>query len=305
MSARRNKILIAIDGSNQAFNAVRYIGGLMPPSETKVVLFHVKSDVSDAYWGLESDVDVRTSMTELHSWHAEQDRNVSEFMEEAKAILLEAGFSEDGIELKIQQKKVGIARDIILESRENYNAVVVGRTGLSKLKDIFFGSIASRVLGKIREIPLIVVSETPKANKLLVAFDDSAGTRRSLAAVESLVDKSRVEMFLCHVIVPPGVYPSEGEAEWVAENKEDIRPLMNETRAGLIASGFPENMISGDVLIHDESRAEAIIDKSASAGYDTIVTGHRGLTFMERFMLGRVGEKIFKVAKNKAVWITV
>ena len=68
-------------------------------------------------------------------------------MEKFRNILLDAGFPDDKpddkIELKIQNKKVGIARDIIAEAgKGKYDTVVVGRRGLSATAAFVLGSIS-------------------------------------------------------------------------------------------------------------------------------------------------------------------
>ena len=41
MGKHRGRILLAVDGSDQAFEAVRYVSQLFPPKRMEAVLFHV------------------------------------------------------------------------------------------------------------------------------------------------------------------------------------------------------------------------------------------------------------------------
>ena len=79
----------------------------------------------------------------VEAWEQQQEKAIREFMEKAKAILLESGFPNEAITLRIDERKIGIARDIAAESKNGYKALAVGRRGLSDLKDFMLGSVAS------------------------------------------------------------------------------------------------------------------------------------------------------------------
>jgi hypothetical protein len=45
MGKHKGKILLAVDGSDQAFETVRYVSQLFPPKRMETVLFHVATKV--------------------------------------------------------------------------------------------------------------------------------------------------------------------------------------------------------------------------------------------------------------------
>jgi len=51
----RRKILLAVDGSDQAFEAVRYVSRLFPPNRMEVVLFNVMTKVPESFWDVEKE----------------------------------------------------------------------------------------------------------------------------------------------------------------------------------------------------------------------------------------------------------
>ena len=53
MSSNRKKILLAVDGSNQSLEAVRYVSENFSPQEIKVVLLHVLSKKPEVFYDLE------------------------------------------------------------------------------------------------------------------------------------------------------------------------------------------------------------------------------------------------------------
>ena len=50
---KTKKILLAIDGSDYALGAVRYVTNTLPPRNTEVVLFHDHNKIPESYWNLE------------------------------------------------------------------------------------------------------------------------------------------------------------------------------------------------------------------------------------------------------------
>jgi len=76
----------------------------------------------------------------------------------AKDVLLEAGFKKENITVKIQAKKKGVARDIAAEAETGYDTIVLGRRGLSSIKEFVMGSVSQKVLHSIKDLSIIIVS---------------------------------------------------------------------------------------------------------------------------------------------------
>ena len=53
MGKYKHRILLAVDGSDQAFETVRYVSRLFPPNRMVVVLFHVTSKIPESFWDIE------------------------------------------------------------------------------------------------------------------------------------------------------------------------------------------------------------------------------------------------------------
>lgn len=69
-----------------------------------------------------------------------------------------AGFSPENVKLKIRKKEKGIAQDIMKEARDGgYDSIVVGRRGLSGLKEFFMGSVSNKVVHSAGDMAVIVV----------------------------------------------------------------------------------------------------------------------------------------------------
>ncbi|MBF0118390.1 MAG: universal stress protein [Desulfobacterales bacterium] len=310
MMKDEQRILIAIDGSEQAFDAVRYVSYMFPQEKTKIVLFHVNAEVPESFLDLRRDALFQSNVIQITAWSLQIKKNIEEFMEKALNILLDAGFPRDSISIKIQGKKIGIARDILKESHEGYSAIVLGRSGISRLKDIIMGSIANKLLGKTQHIPLAVIGGLPETNKIIIGFDASEGAMKAVHSISSLMASPKREIMLCHVIRPLGVhvgirglFNDNEENEWIEKNIKEIEPFFDKAINILVSGGFSRENVHKNILKGKKSRAEAVTRKAEGDGYGTIAVGRRGLTIVEEFVIGRVSTKVLHLADEMAVWV--
>lgn len=306
----KRRILAAIDGSDQAMDAVRYISKMFTAQNTQVVLIHVRAEVPEAFLDLGSDPAFRSSVISISAWASQMKNNIEKFMAEAKKILTEAGFPPESVNIKIQSKKVGIARDIIKESHEGYNLVVAGRTGVSRIKDVVMGSIATKLIGRIPHIPVVAVGGNPDSKKILIGFDGSDGSMKAVDHIGELMGETDCEVTLCHVIRPMGIhlglmsfFNPEQEAKWIETNVKVIETAIEEAETRLKNAGFSDSQISKKIFTDKTSRAAAITHQAEEGGYGTVVVGRRGLTVVEEFIMGRVSTKVFNMVTKAAVWV--
>lgn len=197
-TSKRIRILLAYDGSDLALDAVRYITGTFSRHRSEIVIFYVETKIPKAFWHMEQGLDFRFRTPEIRASMAQRQKAVTVRMETAKEILLKAGFPSKSVRAKIHIKNQGIAPDIIEEARQGYDALVMGRKGQSRLKDLVSEPLPVKLVGKIVNIPLIVVGKAQHSQNVLIAFD---GTREIFRAVESmsrLMDASGKRLLLCH-----------------------------------------------------------------------------------------------------------
>lgn len=317
MDTAQKKILMAVDGSGQSLDAVRYVSKVIAPQNMKVVLFHVPRKIDEAFWEVGINPAFSKKMASIAAWELEQEKTIKEFMDKSHRILLVAGFTQETVKVNIQQGQTGVAREIIKESMNGYSAIVAGRKGLSKLKDLVLGSIAQKLVEKISHIPIWVVGGNPGAGKILLALDASEGAMKGVDYVGTMLDGSDYDVTLLNVIrdVNPLIWMHEGEdfipskltgdadAKWSEGVRMEMAPVFDEARIRLINAGFDPDRVSTKFITGVGSRAGAIVEEAREGGYGTIVVGRRGLSKVQDFFMGRVSNKVLHLAKNMAVWI--
>ncbi len=295
MAARRTKILLAMDGSDQAFEAARYASELFAPNRIDVVLFHVTTKIPESFWDIEEDPESMLKEAVPRASEYQQEKEVQELVERARQLFLDRGAPEDAVIAKIQERQVGIARDIISESERDYQAVVLGRWGMSLLKDFLWGSIADKLLGRLTHVPLCVVGGTPHVGKILVGVDASEGAMRAVDYVGTMVS-AHLEVSLYHAVRAP-------DEEISNKAEESMKSVFEKATSRLEHAGFGRNQITARTATGVLSRAGAIIQYALKGEYGTIVVGRRGLSEVEEFPMGRVSNKVIHMARELAVWV--
>jgi len=306
-----NKILIAVDGSEQSMNAVRYVAAMLPMEHTKVVLFQVYSKVPETCYDLEAFSQFCERISVLREWEKAYTRAAEKVMDEARRIMIEKGWKGEAVEIRLRERVAGVVRDILAESGDNYNAVVVGRRGKSKFKDLVLGSVAFRLIEAVTETPVWMVGGNPAVDRILVAMDDSDRSLRSVQYVAQAVGKRPVSLTLLHVARIMELYQesidriaqSDFEHQWREASEERIFPIFDEAKRLLYDAGISPDRVDSKVVTGTLSRAGGILEESANGGYGTIVLGRRGLSRVRGFLLGRVSNKVLQMANQSAVWL--
>ena len=153
------KILLAIDDSENAMRAVEFIAKSFTPDHI-ITLFSVILD-TPAICDMNNPSLTPYFMAQKTAFCSVEDKKkafVKEALQKAKEILIKAGFEEENIAIKVEDKKKGVARGIIHEADLGYDTIVLGRRGLSGIKEFFLGSISQKVLQSAQAVSVVLVN---------------------------------------------------------------------------------------------------------------------------------------------------
>lgn len=155
----KQKILIAFDDSENAMRAAEFVAGAFSP-ENSVTLFHVLQDTA-ALCEMNSPELSSYFQSQQTAFCALEDQKkllVDEALEKAKAVFIEAGFATSDIQLKIEPKNKGVARDIVDEAQTGYSIIVVGRRGFSGIREFIMGSVSQKILHAAKDLSVLMVN---------------------------------------------------------------------------------------------------------------------------------------------------
>lgn len=152
------KILIAFDDSENAMRAVSYIAETVSPGHS-VTLFSVVPD-TQSMCEMNSPELTPYFRTEQNAFCTLEDKKrllLQEALQKAKEVLVEAGFAEDRVLLQLEKRKKGVARDIVSETVKGYDLVVLGKKGVSGVRDFLLGSVSQKVLYGAKDVSVLFV----------------------------------------------------------------------------------------------------------------------------------------------------
>ncbi len=312
MGAARIRLLIAVDGSDQSMDAVKYAVNMVPREAFEIVLFHVFSKIPESHWDLEKNPQMHQNLLSIRSWEMKQEEMIGQFMQRARETIVKAGFPAEDVQLRTQERKEGIARDILAESRKGYVAVVAARRGGNRLwNSLFMGSVTNKLVERISHTSVWIASGAPLGNKILIALDNSEGAMKAVAHVRRVFSGAPREIMLFHAVRRPQPFSmaageaffDEMETAKIDEAKSVMDSVFREATAQLVEGGVSESAISTKIITGVGSRAESIVGEAVQGGYGTIVVGRRGLSNVQEFFMGRVSTKVMQMAREQAVCV--
>ena len=153
------KILIAMDDSENAQRAVSFVAEAFG-NENEIVLLSVVPKITAA-----CELNADTLVAHFKSQQAafcqageEKENLLRQALEKAKQVFIEVGFDEAKVQPRLKQQNKGVARDIVSEAeRLDVDLIVLGRRGLSGIKEFFLGSISQKVLQLCKDKSVLLV----------------------------------------------------------------------------------------------------------------------------------------------------
>jgi len=128
-------------------------------------------------------------------------------------------------------------------------------------------------------------------NKILVAYDGSEQSKKAYDLALDMASRYSAEMIVLSVASPPEP-PVAVELQTVLENA-----------AGYYEGHFKTMMEKAEFMgieprfeVRTGHPAEQIIDFADEAGVDAILVGHRGESFLQRWLLGSVAKRVLSYA---------
>jgi nucleotide-binding universal stress UspA family protein len=303
------KILIAVDGSSASMQALGYVAMMEAAVivDLSVTLLHLAQTIPEA---LRQEMELRPDsflrLQELQARHREQGQRI---LERARQRLLDLGVEDGRIELKLRTRQMGLARDILFEGEHGlYDAVVLGRRGLTKVEEMFMGSVTNKVVQHAERLPVWVVGGAVNSCRILIAVDSSPGSLKAVDHLAYMLSGNReCKVTLFHA--GPGPWSEAagagaGDEAPPSSTPDDLKRLagfFERARADLKDAGLADGQISLVTREKAGSVWRAILEEVRRGGYGTVVLGRRGEG--RSFWLGHISDKIVARCAEAAVWI--
>ena len=144
-------IMIAVDSSDNARRAVLFVGDFFGCyAGFQVTLLHII---------LEPEATFFPNDAEREKWLAAKREEAEKVMGEYRHILVDAGFPEDKVNVRIDTMQAPSVADCIIREQEEMKCctIVIGRRGISKKEEFIFGSTSNKIIHEAKKCAVLVI----------------------------------------------------------------------------------------------------------------------------------------------------
>ncbi len=273
------KVLMAVDGSDDGFSAIRQVGQLLSHERDQVALFYSPPTVHAAAGAAAAD----------------------EIMHRAKKALADSVFAEarerlpDELHASLNYITGHLQpRDGILAAADNWRAdlIVIGARGLGPIRRALLGSV-SHAVAHSATVPVFVARaneqrDATEGYRVLVAFDESQASKHAVEVMEQLTLPGHTIGRAVTVVesmfagkVPDWLEQKARDADseamaqaWVREHDQE-RQQAHAMLAALI-NKLPETFHGQQPIVREGHPGEQILETIADEMTDLVVAGSRG-----------------------------
>ena len=304
------KLLVAIDESRHAKNALRYAAGFNSMAgETQFTLINIQPIISEYFLeGSKSDAKMKSALDRVNY---ENEASSFDVLKKSKEILVEEGIANTNIKIVSQPRMLGLTKDILEYSHKHQcDAIFAGRRGLTRLQKLFMGSTSAKLMEHSGKTPLCIVDGPVQPRKILIAVDIGTTSQPIIDFVSNFFDGSYdfhftffhvFEEFSLPSIAPftPGI--SEIEKNFEIYKKHAIERLKEDVKKGLAGHGIEENAFEIKTTLRTAKTARMIVEEVENNDYDTVVLGRTGRG--KAFYFGSVSRYVSERLTDHALWL--
>ncbi|MFZ5905986.1 MAG: universal stress protein [Nitrospirota bacterium] len=305
------RILLPVDGSKHAKRAVQFSGRLgasLGRSLSGITLLYVSAAgyLSEHM----ANIDFRTKVLQdseifrrIKEKHIIQD--IKPFLDEDEKLLREAGVSAP-VEKLIREGDP--SNEVIMIAEEgDFPTVIMARRGLSELKGLFLGSVASKVIhGATRQTIYIVGNKLSKDKTcpipgILIPVDGSSFSMKGVEHVACLTApfKESLNRITLLRVINMALYMERLKKG--TDPEAEAQQILNDAGAVFLDAGFPRDIVETKVTIGIP--AEEILKEAEQGEYNLLVMGRKGRTALKDIMIGGVSSTVLQRCRNQTVAI--
>jgi len=305
------KLLIAVDGSVYSSNTLHYIEQLF--ANLADVRLHLVSVITCSPSETAREwLDEKELISTLRPEEQKKCSSANRFLRNAVDRLQRNGIGSDQVTTEVKISMTNPAAEVLNLARKGlFDALVLGRRGVSKLEELIMGSVSSTLFEKCRDVPIWIVDGQVNSRKFLVPVD---GSRFTMKAVDHLCymlqGNPYAEITLFHSDamfaqkqdLGPDYCSRFMPQEWCRAHSREPDFYFLAPRQMLINSGFPSERIH-----HLETKkglypSRQIVRQALIDDFGTIVMGRRDKEIVKG-VFGSVTEKVVAMSVDTAVWI--
>ena len=285
-------LLVTVSDQKSALYGVKFIGNFFSnKDEIKLSLFYT-APKPPAGWKGESTSNTYRQRGKMTREYEEKGLKA---LETAKQALLRLSFKDEQIDMKLHSRMVSKADDIIKEGSQGfYDAVVLGRRGLSWLGEAIDGSVSKDILVKKFNFPFWFCRHpAPERKNVLVCVDGSDAAYRMVDHVAFILRQEKKHEIILLVV-----------DKNISTSGKKIENIFAKSKEHLLNNSFPGEMVTTKT-IENGNIAKAIMGEVHQGEYAAVAMGRTGggQGLLGKLFLGSVSNKVFGEIEEAALLI--
>lgn len=306
----KKKILLAVDNSAYSRSAMQYSVKISSfVTDLSYTLINVQPGISQ-FLTDEAQKSIKAQLA-LEKAKKKNEENALAVLNDCKNRMIQMGVEANHIDIKTNPKKTGLAKDILEYAQEGlYDAIVVGRRGLSRVQEIFMGSLTSKLLEHSTFIPVWVIDGDVTSDKVMIATD---GSESSLRAVDHFsfmaAHNPDVKVTLFHVVPRLADYckiafddtDKELEDIIISGDRRCVEDFMVHAYKKFREAGISKEQIEIKEVTTMMNVGGTIAEEVEKGNYGTVIIGRRGTN--KAFFMGSVSKYVLERISNRALWL--
>ena len=307
----KKKIMLAVDNTRPSRNAIRYAVEMASNvNNLHFVLFHAQPGVS-MFLQEEAQKSAK-SKKQLDRVLSKNDTAARKLLDGYKDQMIEMGVEPDRIECITKKRNLGYAKDILEFGQEGqYDAIVIGRRGLSRLAELYAGSVTTNILEQSQVIPVWLIDGEAKSGDILLAIDGSDACMRAVDHTSFMLSNNPdANLTLLHINSNAQKYC---EISFDDEPNPELEEIIARGDSACITQFYPhavkkfedagisEDRIKLEIVKGKRRIGKAILDFADQGKFNTVVVGRRGID--KAFFMGSASRYVINKVSDGALWI--
>ena len=278
-------LLVTVSEQNSALFGVKFAGNFFSDKKGIKLTLYFTYPKGAAGW---TDDDYKRQQAKQQKQNEAKGRQA---LEAAKKICCDLGFDENQISLKLEMQKTNKVLDILHEgAKGNYDAVVLGRRGVSWLEEAFDESVTKGLLKEKFHFPVwLCKNPDPDRKNILICIDGSEAAYRMADHVGFILETENR-----HQIV---LFSAD-------ENQKKAEDIITTARGHLNKNGFNEKMVRS-LIVSEKNAAKAIMAEAKKGKYAAVTVGRRHAEpgALKSLFFGSVSTKLFNEMEGASLWV--
>jgi nucleotide-binding universal stress UspA family protein len=305
------KILIAVDASRHSENALRYAAHIAQQvPEAAFELLHVQATVSQ--YLLDEAKTKATARAQLEKLHQRSRDAALTMLDAYKSQLISLGIDSGRVNAVTLPRRFGVAKDILEYSAAmRYDAILMGRRGLSGLSELFAGSVSTDLVTNAEVTPVWLVDGKAASHDVMIAVDGSGSAMRAVDHMAFILENSpNTRITFYHV--PPRLQDfcpvdfndvaSESLEEIIQQSDQAcIDRFFAHARRTLKQAGISDDQITVTTDKGTLRVGKSILAAFQKGGFGTLVIGRRGMN--RQFFAGSVSRYLINNLSGGTLWV--